>query len=200
MSSPPNPHRCAYLMHLRIVGSSSFSSAVDGFRPMNATTRPFGSHVRVSSYRYFRSSDSRAVFFISHLQKIMPLLAVRYIAVRRDESADLFLVEIPCPRVVTLQSVVERVAHELGRDPPLRSEARRAMHEQREARRTCRVPAVAPEHEPSLTAAKSPDSSRAHFLASPHPARVKYLEQTFRPPLTLAFRRRLPRTKPRACP
>ena len=49
MRTDPYPHDFAKPMHRRIVGSSTVSSAVDGFKPINATKDRESSHTRVSA-------------------------------------------------------------------------------------------------------------------------------------------------------
>jgi hypothetical protein len=50
-SSPPNPHERAKPMQRRIVGSSRYASAVEGFNITNATTGRDRFHRRQRRYR-----------------------------------------------------------------------------------------------------------------------------------------------------
>ena len=60
-------HFCAYPEHLRIVGSSIFSSAVDGLSPINKTNFFCLSQIRESEYLYLRQLEKFAVLLITDI-------------------------------------------------------------------------------------------------------------------------------------
>lgn len=80
-------------MHRLMVGSFIFSSAVDGFRPINATRFPLGLRVLLRKYRYLPSLDitagcvksSKLATFLRRAQRAQLVLCL----------ADEFLLELP---------------------------------------------------------------------------------------------------------